>query len=89
MDYALACFEDHRQLVRTSEDTSLIISSLLGLLDLSRRRFSDPCTTKHHLSKVSEILAITMEKVALHNSTNTVNFDVVLPFLSGGSKYVE
>ena len=88
-DYALACFGDHKELLKTSEDVSLIISSLLGLLDFSRNRINDPCTTIQHLPKVAELIVKTMQRVALLLTSNTVDFDVILPFLSTGSKYVK
>lgn len=89
MEYTLQSYDQHKELLESSEDVSLIISSLIGLLEVSRRRYYEPCTTAKHLSVISETVELTMERASMLLTAQSIDLESILSLLSRKSKFIE
>lgn len=89
MEYVLNSYAQHRELLERSEDIGLIISSLIGLLEISHCRYNEPCATAQHLSVISETVALTMERAAMLLTDQPIDLEGVRSFLSPNSKFIE
>lgn len=89
MEYALHSFAQHRELLESSGDVCLIISSLIGLLEVSRTRYNEPCPTAQNLSVVSDTVELTMERVAMLLTDQPIDLEGVIQFLSPKAKFIE
>ena len=89
MDYALQSFTNHKEFISRTEDVGLILCSLFCLLELSRTRYNEPCTTSQHKNVVFESIEMTMERVAILITANPIELERILPLLSSEAKCIQ
>ena len=89
MEYALQSFTNHKEFISRTEDVSLILCSLLCLLDLSQRRYNEPSTTNKHKNVVCDSIEMTMDRVGMLLTANPTELDCILPLLSSETKCIQ